>query len=267
MRITTMIRKKLFKTAVITMSVLTLVFGMTACGKKNNTATDNTASKTEAVSEDSKIEDVAESTEATKADIAAKDKEDTSGEVIVADNGSTGDTNVSDTPNESNEVNNGSSDSEVNTPADIVETPELPAQPDNNAPNTSDDNSGNDTGSSGTENSFYDDYMNGSHMAGDEDLIDKDSDPSKPCPHPLNTPIEGEYTGVNGDGVYGTYPVYIVYTLCSEDATGGKAADIVKDMYYGGKFFVNGELIAPYVSLPIGEYECGMVRASYVPRV
>lgn len=267
MRITTMIRKKLFKTAVITMSVLTLVFGMTACGKKNNTATDNTASKTEAVSEDSKIEDVAESTEATKADIAAKDKEDTSGEVIVADNGSSGDTNVSDTPNECNEVNNGSSDSEVNTPADIVETPELPAQPDNNAPNTSDDNSGNDTGSSGTENSFYDDYMNGSHMAGDEDLIDKDSDPSKPCPHPLNTPIEGEYTGVNGDGVYGTYPVYIVYTLCSEDATGGKAADIVKDMYYGGKFFVNGELIAPYVSLPIGEYECGMVRASYVPRV
>ena len=147
MRITTMIRKNLFKTAIITMSVLALAPGMTACGKKINDTTDNTTSKTEAVSEGSKIEDVAESTEATKADIAAKDKEDISGEVIVADNGSTGDTNESDTLNEFDETNNSSSDSEVNTPADIVETPELPAQPDNNAPNTSDDNSGNDTGS------------------------------------------------------------------------------------------------------------------------
>ena len=84
-----MIRKNLFKTAIITMSVLALAPGMTACGKKINDTTDNTTSKTEAVSEGSKIEDVAESTEATKADIAAKDKEDISGEVIVADNGST----------------------------------------------------------------------------------------------------------------------------------------------------------------------------------
>ena len=41
MRITTMIKKKLFKTAVITMSVLTLALGMTACGKKNNTVKDS----------------------------------------------------------------------------------------------------------------------------------------------------------------------------------------------------------------------------------
>ena len=104
-------------------------------------------------------------------------------------------------------------------------------------------------------------------MEGDEDLIDKDSDPSKPCPYPLNTPIEGTYTGVDEDGVYGTYDVYIVYTLCSEDNSGGMAAKIVRNTYYGGKSRVNGKLIVPYVSLPIGEYDCGLVRASYVPRV
>ena len=50
MRITTMIKKKLFKTAVITMSVLTLALGMTACGKKNNTVKDsNTTAAAEAV--------------------------------------------------------------------------------------------------------------------------------------------------------------------------------------------------------------------------
>ena len=45
-----MIKKKLFKTAVITMSVLTLALGMTACGKKNNTVKDsNTTAAAEAV--------------------------------------------------------------------------------------------------------------------------------------------------------------------------------------------------------------------------
>ena len=108
--------------------------------------------------------------------------------------------------------------------------------------------------------------MNGGHMVGDEDLIDKDSDPSKPCPYPLNTPIEETYTGVDGDGVYGTYPVYIVYTLCSEDSTGGMAERIVRDTYYGGQRKVNGKRVSAYVSLPIGEYDCGTVRASYVTR-
>ena len=220
------------------------------------------------VSEDAKIEDATESTEATKADVVAKEepKEDT----IVADGGNT-DSNVSEgTGNEAAPDNT----PDYSEPAPAPEPEPQPEVPDYNEPDNSDNNdtgntdSGNtDSGSSNTGNSFYDDYMNGGHMKDDEDLIDKDSDPSKPCPYPLNTPIEGEYTGVNGDGVYGTYPVYIVYTLCSEDATGGMAAEIVSNMYYGGKVFVNGELIAPYVSLPIGEYDCGMVRASYVPRV
>lgn len=216
------------------------------------------------VSEDAKIEDATESTETTKADVAAKEepKEDT----IVADGS---DSNVSE--------GMGNEAAPDNTPdySEPTPTPEpQPEVPDYNEPDNSDnndtgntDNGNTDNGSSNTGNSFYDDYMNGGHMKGDEDLIDKDSDPSKPCPYPLNTPIEGTYTGVNGDGVYGTYPVYIVYTLCSEDAMGGKAAHIVRDTYYGGKTFFNGELIDPYVSLPIGEYDCGMVRASYVPRV
>jgi hypothetical protein len=341
MRITTMIKRNLFKTAVITMSVLTLSLGMTACGKKNNTVNDTTVTqenvttadknntkksskvvfdytdadgvttklegnatvndngeavievidnngnkavftgkastdngklsvsdikvkdastlvKTDGtevkVSEDAKIEDAAESTEATKADVAAK--EDT----IVADGGNTDNGNVSGAGNEA---------APDNTPDYSEPAPaSQPEVPDYNEPDNSDNNdTGNtDSGSSNTGNSFYDDYMNGSHMAGDEDLIDKDSDPSKPCPYPLNTPIEGEYTGVDGDGIYGTYPVYIVYTLCSEDATGGMAERIVRDTYYEGKRKVNGKRVSAYVSLPIGEYDCGLVRASYVTR-
>lgn len=224
------------------------------------------------VSEDAKIEDATESTEATKADVAAKEepKEDT----IIADgsdsNVSEGNENAGD-----NGADNGNvSDTPSNEPVETPDVPNTPSEPEYNEPeyvpdepDNSNDSNNEDAGSSGTGNKFYDDFMNGGHMEGDEDLIDKDSDPSKPCPYPLNTPIEGTYTGVNGDGVYGTYPVYIVYTLCSEDATGGMAAEIVQNMYYGGEMFYNGELILPYVSLPIGEYDCGVVRASYVPRV
>lgn len=47
MRITTMIKRNLFKTAVITMSVLTLALGMTACGKKNNTVKNNDTTVTQ----------------------------------------------------------------------------------------------------------------------------------------------------------------------------------------------------------------------------
>lgn len=342
-----MIRKNLIKTSLITMAVLTLAFGMTACGKKNNTVKDNnTTAAAEAVttvdknntkkpskvvfdytdadgvttklegnatvsdngeavievidnngnkavftgkasidngklsvsdikvknastlvktdgtevkvSEGAKIDDAAESTEETKADIAAK--EEPKGDTIVADGGNT-DSNVSE--------GTGNEAAPDNTPDYSKPAPEpQPEVPDYNEPDNSDNNdTGNtDNGSSNTGNSFYDDYMNGGHMKCDEDLIDKDSDPSKPCPYPLNTPIEGEYTGVDGDGVYGTYPVYIVYTLCSEDATGGMAERIVRDTYYGGQRKVNGKRVSAYVSLPIGEYDCGMVRASYVTR-
>ena len=192
-------------------------------------------------SEDAKIEDATESTEANAGDNGA-------------DNG-----NVSDTPS--------------NEPVDTPDVPNTPSEPEYNEPeyvpdepDNSNDSDNEDADSSNTGNSFYDDYMNGGHMVGDEDFIDKDSDPSKPCPYPLNTPIEGTYTGVDGDGVYGTYPVYIVYTLCSEDSTGGMAERIVRDTYYGGQRKVNGKRVSAYVSLPIGEYDCGTVRASYVTR-
>lgn len=349
-------RKNIFKTTVIAMAVLTAAFGMTACGKKNNTVKNNDTTVTQQnvttadknntkksskvvfdytdadgvttklegnatvsdngeatievvdsngnkavftgkastnngklsvsdikvkdastlvktdgtevkVSEDAKIEDATESTETTKADVAAKEepKEDT----IVADgsdsNVSEGNENAGDNGADNGNVSDTSSNEPVETP-DVPNTPSEPEYVPDESDNGND--SGNeDTGSSNTGNSFYDDYMNGGHMKGDEDLIDKDSDPSKPCPYPLNTPIETTWYGNDGDGNFDTYPVYLVYTLCSEDATGGKAAHIVRDMYYGGKTVVNGEFIDPYVSLPIGEYDCGMVRASYVPRV
>ena len=211
------------------------------------------------VTEDAKIEDATESTEETKADVAAKEepKED----VIVADGGNTGADTTPEQP----------ADTPSNEPVETPDVPNTPSEPEYvpDVPDNGNDNGSEDTGNTGsnTGNSFYDDFMNGGHMEGDEDLIDKDSDPSKPCPYPLNTPIEGTYTGVDEDGVYGTYDVYIVYTLCSEDNSGGMAAKIVRNTYYGGKSRVNGKLIVPYVSLPIGEYDCGLVRASYVPRV
>ncbi len=211
------------------------------------------------VTEDAKIEDATESTEETKADVAAK--EDTKEDTIIADGGNT-----------SEGTDNGNvSDTSSNEPIETPDVPNTPSEPEYvpDVPDNGNDNGSEDTGNTGsnTGNNFYDNFMNGGHMEGDEDLIDKDSDPSKPCPHPLNTPIEGTYTGVDEDGVYGTYPVYIVYTLCSEDNSGGMAAKIVRNTYYGGKSRVNGKLIVPYVSLPIGEYDCGLVRASYVPRV
>ena len=40
-------RKNIFKTTVIAMAVLTAAFGMTACGKKNNTVKDNDTTVTQ----------------------------------------------------------------------------------------------------------------------------------------------------------------------------------------------------------------------------
>lgn len=216
MRITTMIKKKLFKTAVITMSVLTLALGMTACGKKNNTVKDsNTTAAAEAVttadknntkkpskvvfdytdadgvttklegnatvndngeavievidnngnkavftgkasidngklsvsdikvknastlvktdgtevkvSEGAKIEDAAESTEETKADIVAK--EEPKGDTIVADGGNT-DSNVSEGTGTGNTGDNGNvSDTPNNEPVEIPDVPNTPSEP------------------------------------------------------------------------------------------------------------------------------------------
>ena len=215
-----MIKKKLFKTAVITMSVLTLALGMTACGKKNNTVKDsNTTAAAEAVttadknntkkpnkvvfdytdadgvttklegnatvndngeatievvdsngnktvftgkantddgklsvsdikvseggtlvktdgtevkvSEDAKIEDATESTEATKADVAAKEepKEDT----IVADgsdsNVSEGNENAGDNGTDNGNVSDTPSDTPSNEPVETPDVPNTPSEP------------------------------------------------------------------------------------------------------------------------------------------
>lgn len=211
-----MIKKKLFKTAVITMSVLTLALGMTACGKKNNTVKDsNTTAAAEAVttadknntkkpskvvfdytdadgvttklegnatvndngeavievidnngnkavftgkasidngklsvsdikvknastlvktdgtevkvSEGAKIEDAAESTEETKADIVAK--EEPKGDTIVADGGNT-DSNVSEGTGTGNTGDNGNvSDTPNNEPVETPDVPNTPSEP------------------------------------------------------------------------------------------------------------------------------------------
>lgn len=209
-------RKNIFKTTVITMAVLTAAFGMTACGKKNNTVKDNDTTVTQEnvttadknntkksskvvfdytdadgvttklegnatvsdngeatievvdsngnkavftgkastdngklsvsnievkdastlvktdgtevkVSEDAKIEDATESTEATKADVAAKEepKEDT----IVADGS---DSNVSE--GNENAGNNGAdngnvSDTPSNEPTEAPDVPNTPSEP------------------------------------------------------------------------------------------------------------------------------------------
>lgn len=214
------------------------------------------------VTEDAKIEDATESTEETKADVAAK--EDT----IVADGGNTTEGTGNENAGDNGADNGNVSDTPSNEPVDV---PNVPSEPEYvpDVPDNGNDNGSEDTGNTGsnTGNSFYDNFMNGGHMEGSEDLIDKDSDPSKPCPYPLNTPIEGTYNGVDANGVYGTYPVYIVYTLNSEDNAGGKAEHIVRDMYYGGKSKVNGIRITAYESLVIGVYDCGAVRASYVKRI
>lgn len=209
-----MIRKNLIKTSLITMAVLTLAFGMTACGKKNNTVKDNnTTAAAEAVttvdknntkkpskvvfdytdadgvttklegnatvsdngeavievidnngnkavftgkasidngklsvsdikvknastlvktdgtevkvSEGAKIEDAAESTEETKADIAAK--EEPKGDTIVADGGNT-DSNVSE--GNENAGDNGADNGNVSdTPSEPEYVPDVPSEP------------------------------------------------------------------------------------------------------------------------------------------
>ena len=78
------------------------------------------------VSEDAKIEDATESTEATKADVAAKEepKEDT----IVADGGNTGsDSNVSE--GNENAGDNGTDNGNVSDTPSNVETPDVPSEP------------------------------------------------------------------------------------------------------------------------------------------
>lgn len=82
------------------------------------------------VSEGTKIEDATESTEATKADVAAKEepKEDT----IVADGGNTGtDSNVSEGTGNENAGDNGADNGNVSdTPSnEPVETPDVPNTP------------------------------------------------------------------------------------------------------------------------------------------
>ncbi len=208
-------RKNIFKTTVIAMAVLTVAFGMTACGKKNNTVKDNDTTVTQEnvttadknntkksskvvfdytdadgvttklegnatvsdngeavievidnngnkaiftgkastdngklsvsdikikdastlvktdgtevkVSEDAKIEDATESTEATNADVVTKEepKEDT----IVADGGNTGtDNNVSE--GNENAGDNGADNGNVSDTPSNVETPDVPNTP------------------------------------------------------------------------------------------------------------------------------------------
>lgn len=229
-------RKNIFKTTVIAMAVLTIAFGMTACGKKNNTVKDNDTTVTQEnvttadknntkklvfdytdadgntsklegnatvgengeatievvdsngnktvftgkantddgklsvsdikvseggtlvktdgtevkVSEDAKIEDATESTEATKADVVAKEepKEDT----IVADGGNTGaDSNVSEGTGNENAGDNGADNGNVSDTPSNVETPDVPntpSEPEYNEPEYVPDepDNGNDSG-------------------------------------------------------------------------------------------------------------------------
>lgn len=219
------------------------------------------------VTEDAKIEDATESTEETKADVAAKEepKED----VIVADGGNTSEGTGNENAGDNGADNGNVSDTPSNEPVDVPNVPDTPSEPEYvpDVPDNGNDSGSEDTGNTGsnTGNSFYDDFINGGYMEGSEDLIDKDSDPSKPCPYPLNTPIEGIYSGIDGNnGEYGDYPVYIVYTVEGSDVS---ALRIVRDTYYGGKGKVNGVRITAYETLVIGVYDCGAVRASYVRRV
>lgn len=78
------------------------------------------------VTEDAKIEDATESTEETKADIAAK--EDT----IVADGGNTDSGNVSEGTGNENTGDNGADNGNVSegTGNESVETPDVPSEPD-----------------------------------------------------------------------------------------------------------------------------------------
>lgn len=234
-------RKNIFKTTVIAMAVLTAAFGMTACGKKNNTVKDNDTTVTQEnvttadknntkksskvvfdytdadgvttklegnatvsdngeatievvdsngnktvftgkantdngklsvseikvseggtlvktdgtevkVSEDAKIEDATESTEATKADVVAK--EDT----IVADGGNTGtDNNVSE-GNENagdNGADNGNvSDTPSNEPVETPNVPNTPSEPEYNEPEYVPDepDNSNDSGNEDADN-------------------------------------------------------------------------------------------------------------------
>lgn len=264
-------KKSLFKTTALILSLVT-VLAMSACGSKNNTVTtDNTNTETKAVTVDKKVAED-KTTEQTDKSTEAASVKDTE----VSDTSSV-EVAINDSPATDNNDNNGgnSTDNDNNssdTPTPQPDVPDTPSEPEYNEPEYVPDESDNgndsgneDAGSSGTGNNFYDDFMNGGHIEGTEDLIDKDSDPSKPCPYPLNTPIETIYHGFKS-GVEGDYPAYLVYTLNSEDTTGGMAKHLVQDMFYDGQSKVNGERVRAFISTPIGEYDCGVVRATYVSR-
>ena len=267
-------KNSLFRTSVLALSLVT-VLGMTACGSKNTSDNANTDTETKAVvsetvkNTEKTTENTTKAAESIPETEAGKEYETTvEGKLVTDENGKAVEVTTPATEAPAEEVivaDNSDAGASDNNGGGNYEYVDLPADTSEDIP-VEDTGSGNN-GPSNTGNAFYDDFMNGGHIEGTEDLIDKDSDPSKPCPHPLNTPIETTWYGNDGDGNFDTYPVYLVYTLCSEDATGAMAAHIVQNMYYGGKVKVNGITITPYISLPIGEYDCGTVRASYVPRL
>ena len=252
-----MIKRNLFTTLL----VLTMAMSIVGCGSntaKHTEKEDVKESTTSYVNEESRTDTESttateNTTEATVADAteanteeAVNDNSDTSEDVLVSQN----------TSDNENTSDNSASNYVPDTPANNEPEYSYEQTPDTNSSDTSSDTSSSgsgDTGSSNTENKFYNDYMNGTHVVGSEDLIDKDSDPSKPCPYEFYTPYEGVYSGADGmGGYYNDEPVYIVYSLCSEDSTGGIAA---KKCGFKGSSCL--------ISLPIGEYDCGLVRASY----
>lgn len=191
------------------------------------------------VTEDAKIEDATESTEETKADVAAKEepKED----VIVADGGNTTEGTGNENAGDNGADNGNVSDTPSNEPVDVPNTPSEP------------------------------EYV--SDVPSEPEPTPEEPQPSepvkepvednspKPFPYALNTPEETTYTKGNGD----TYPAYLVYTV---EGSGIYAKNLVRDMYYGGQSKVNGERIdcwRTYI-LP-DEYDCGKVRVSWVVRV
>lgn len=267
-------KNSLFRTSVLALSLVT-VLGMTACGSKNTSDNANTDTETKAVvSETVKqtektTENTTKAAESIPETEAGKEYETTAeGKLVTDGNGKAVEVTTPATEAPAEEVivaDNSDAGASDNNGGGNYEYVDVPADTSEDTP-VEDTGSGNN-GPSNTGNAFYDDYMNNPHMVDDADLIDKDSDPSKPCPYPLNTPIEGVYSGIDGsNGVYGDYPVYIVYNLCSDDATGGYARQLVIDTCYGGQSKVNGQRVKAYVSLPIGEYDCGTVRATYVSR-
>lgn len=232
-------KKNLITTAIVTLIVAGI---FTGCGKKEASNTDtNTETKV-----------VAEQT-------TTKTQTKSTGEAVT-ENNTEATTEVESTTEEATEtvIEVAVEDTQTNTNIEpAYEYVDIAPSDTENNDTGSNDSSSSDSGSSNTGNSFYDDFVNGSHTGSSESLIDKDSDPSKPCPYELNTPFETVYHGLYR-GVEGDYPAYIVYTLCSEDPVGAKARRICYNMY---------GVDSMYRSLPIGEYDCGLVRATYIKKL